>query len=175
YYKNRAGISKKRCLEIIRKKTGALIRASVEAGALCAGVKGKKLRMLSAFGENMGMAFQIKDDLLDILGKFCKIGKSTNNDIREGKATLPLVLALENATSDRGTAIKKAFGNKMTISNIKRVVEFIKQNKGIESAEKTAALYIQKAKSALSQAGLKGSAEKDLLLKMADYMMGRDH
>ncbi|HBC47266.1 MAG TPA: hypothetical protein DCZ43_09490, partial [candidate division Zixibacteria bacterium] len=67
-----------------------------EAGAICSGQDQKTCDMLRSFGENLGLAFQITDDLLDLIGESTKTGKSLGSDIREGWVTLPLIYALRN-------------------------------------------------------------------------------
>ncbi len=89
-------------------KTGALIKASIRMGAILAGVDEGSLRKLSHYGEKIGLAFQIIDDLLDIQGEVRKMGKPSGSDCRNQKATYPGTVGLERARKDAGQLIDEA-------------------------------------------------------------------
>lgn len=78
-------------------KTGALIRASIECGAILAGASPKKQRLLRKFGEHIGLAFQVADDILNVVGDSKKLGKKTGSDAGRGKATYPSLFGLEKS------------------------------------------------------------------------------
>jgi geranylgeranyl diphosphate synthase, type II len=82
---------------IVRKKTGALIRASLRCGALLAGGTTEQIDLLGSFGERLGMVFQIRDDLLDLEGDPAKLGKAVKKDHTRGKATYPRLVGVEKA------------------------------------------------------------------------------
>ncbi len=84
---------------VLRGKTAALIAAACESGAIFAGCTNTKKQALALFGTNLGLAFQIVDDLLDYLGDGAKTGKAVGNDFQEGKMTLPLLYALRGDSS----------------------------------------------------------------------------
>lgn len=120
--------------DVIRKKTAALFAACTHAGALSVGVDGEKAEFARLFGETIGLCFQIKDDIFDYFDG-TEIGKPTGNDMLEGKLTLP-VLHVLNATNDawaKATAVKVKSG-KATPDEIARLVEFTKQNGGVQYA-----------------------------------------
>jgi geranylgeranyl pyrophosphate synthase len=175
YNKNNADITNRGCLDIIGRKTASLIKGSVACGALAAKCGGKKLMHLKAFGYNAGMAFQIKDDLLDITSKTSKIGKPAGSDIKEGKATLPLVLALNNAPKAEAGRIRKLFRRKKAASSAKKILDFILEYDGIDLAELMAVSYIEDAKHALDQAGLAADKNGAVLYELADYMLLRNY
>lgn len=81
------------------KKTGALIKASITAGAVLGGAPEKDLEILNLFGEKLGMAFQIKDDILDVIGDTSVLGKKVNSDIQNNKTTYVTVYGLEECKS----------------------------------------------------------------------------
>ncbi len=83
--------------EIVAGKTGALLKASLSCGALLAGGSPKEVRLLSSLGDNLGMVFQIKDDLLDIEGNSKELGKAVRKDQNKGKVTFPALLGVDNA------------------------------------------------------------------------------
>lgn len=128
-------IDEEEYFEIIKKKTASLISSCTSCGARAAGSEKETIEKFHEFGEKIGMAFQIKDDLLDYQNS-TKIGKPTGNDIREKKVTLPLIYALHNAEENPKKAIKKAFGKKSkTKAEVQKIVDFAKQHNGIKAAE----------------------------------------
>jgi geranylgeranyl diphosphate synthase type II len=98
-------------------KTGALFIASVRSGAILAGAGGEQLEALTAYGRHLGLAFQIRDDILDITGDSAKLGKTVGSDIRKKKATFPALYGLEESTmmaqeeSRRALEIAEALGS----------------------------------------------------------------
>ena len=89
------------------RKTGALILASVRVGAKLGGAKGETLNALTRYGESVGLAFQIVDDILNVEGEAALLGKKTGSDLSRGKATYPSVLGLE-ASKKKGKEVVKA-------------------------------------------------------------------
>lgn len=87
-------------LDIIYKKTACLIGVSASAGALAVGASREKQALMRKFGESIGMAFQIQDDILDYT-RTARTGKPSNNDLREHKVTLPLLTVLESVGEER--------------------------------------------------------------------------
>jgi geranylgeranyl diphosphate synthase type II len=95
---------------IHRKKTGALIRASVRAGALVGGAGSSALISLGRYGESIGLAFQIMDDILDVEGTSVELGKAVKNDQNKGKSTYPTVLGMDASKRKLAQAIERAIG-----------------------------------------------------------------
>ena len=95
---------------IHRKKTGALIRASVRAGALVGGAGSAALIALGRYGESIGLAFQIMDDILDVEGTSVELGKAVKNDQIKGKSTYPALLGMEASKRKLSQAIERAIG-----------------------------------------------------------------
>ena len=93
--------------KVISDKTASLIKTCCKLGALSATSDRKKIDSLSEFGENLGIAFQLRDDLLDYIGRKKLLGKSTGNDLKEKKFTLPLIKSLSNSTSRKANEIMK--------------------------------------------------------------------
>ncbi len=94
--------------DIHKKKTGALIRASVRSGAIIGGAKEEELNALTKFADNFGLAFQIVDDLLDLTGDEQVLGKGVGSDLRKAKATYPGILGIEEARNMAFELIKEA-------------------------------------------------------------------
>jgi geranylgeranyl diphosphate synthase type II len=93
---------------IHRAKTGALIRASVRAGAICAGAGGPQLEALSCFGEQIGLAFQIVDDVLDVVESTAGLGKTAGKDAQQHKATFPALYGIERSREMARQAMEAA-------------------------------------------------------------------
>lgn len=131
-----AEISEQVYYQVIRQKTAALFEACAAIGALSAGAGPKDIEAAKRFGQNIGIIFQIRDDIFDYYDK-SDIGKPTGNDMAEGKLTLPVIHAL-NATDDeemRALAFKVKRGM-VSSDEIARLVDFTKANGGIEYADR---------------------------------------
>jgi geranylgeranyl diphosphate synthase type I len=149
-------------IKMIEKKTSSLFDVSCSMGAICAKAKQKDITKLSAFGRNLGIAFQITDDLIGILGDPRMTKKPVGNDLREGKKSLPIVLAITKSKGNDKKIILKTFGNaKATKRDIEKAVESIRAL-GIEKiVRKQALLYSEKAQKSLNN--YSGSAKTELL------------
>lgn len=101
-------VTREEIAEIHRRKTAALIAASVRIGAMLAGAEEPTLNRLSSFGQKIGLAFQIVDDILDIEGDQALLGKQVGSDTRNGKATYPAVVGLEIARAEATRLIDEA-------------------------------------------------------------------
>lgn len=97
--------------KIIHAKTATLFAAATEVGAMAGGADPVARKALAAYGRELGMAFQLVDDVLDYGGAKGTLGKNTGDDLREGKMTLPVILALESATAEERGTIQSALGN----------------------------------------------------------------
>ena len=144
--------------DVIRKKTAALFAACTKAAALSVEVTDEKAEFARLFGENIGICFQIKDDIFDYF-ESKEIGKPTGNDMLEGDAGAQEMALRVKA----GTA---------TVDEITRLIEFIKQNGGIEYAVKVMYEYKERALDLLRT--LPDSAVKTSLITYLDYVVDRD-
>jgi Geranylgeranyl pyrophosphate synthase len=165
-------LSEKCYMQVIKKKTATLLSACAEIGAISANADAEMAKTCREFGENLGYSFQIKDDIFDYY-KDANIGKPTGNDIREGKVTLPLLYALENAEKEqadyyRQIILKKDFNEE----NITSLIEFAKVNGGIDYAKNRMVEYYNKAMELLQH--LPESESKNSLLLLADYIINRN-
>lgn len=160
--------------EIVARKTGELIATAAELGAVCSGADEKALRAVTAFGRDVGTAFQVQDDLLDLLGAEATVGKSVGKDIENGKMTLPVIHHLAHATSaERGrmlAVLERASGD-ASHTLAEDLASALERSGSVEYARRTAGEYVSRAKSAL--AGLPDSPAKATLLAMADAVVGR--
>lgn len=132
----RRDISEEVYYEVIRRKTAALFEACAGIGVLSAGVSGEGFEKACAFGSNLGMIFQIRDDIFDYYDS-PKIGKPTGNDMLEGKLTLPAIYAVNNGGDrDMLELAYKVKEQSVTQEEIGTLVEYTKSHGGIEYAER---------------------------------------
>lgn len=165
-------IAEETYLNVIADKTASLFACSAEAGALCAGQNGRIRQGLKQYGEYVGMAFQITDDLLDLIGEAHKTGKTLGSDIREGWVTLPLIQALKNDNGSSKERIEKILGNDIGQSDISEVVNFVRDRGGIEYAEQKARDYVKNAVEIVDS--LNGLPMKNALMDLANLAAERD-
>jgi octaprenyl-diphosphate synthase len=189
-------------LELIRRKTASLVALSCRLGAEASGAEEAMLRRFERFGEKVGMAFQIQDDLLDLTGRKATLGKPVGQDLAKGKLTLPLIhhLAtvpptdrgralrlLEQATATGGTGVPPAStitdhptrpaydGTAWTPTPrdaAAALVRAVEASGSLAHARRIAETLVAEAKAEL--ASLPNSPPKRLLLTMADAVVGRD-
>jgi octaprenyl-diphosphate synthase len=134
---------------IIRMKTASLIAACTMCGARSVTEDKEVIERMKMFGENLGIAFQVKDDLLDYSGSGLT-GKKEGNDIKEKKITLPLIHALRQAGPlEKRKIIRTIRGKKKGSKEIREVIDFVIKNKGLEYAENKMNEYAEKAIKAL--------------------------
>lgn len=158
--------------DVIRKKTAALFTASAEAGAISVHASDEMMKNACRFGEMIGIAFQIKDDIFDYYSSD-EIGKPTGNDMREGKLTLPALYVLN--TFDDGEMRKLALRIRSLDASdeeIARFIEYIKVKGGIEYARQAMADYRNKALALLPPSA--DRTVKDALTAYIDYVIERD-
>lgn len=160
-------------LDIIEKKTAGFIAGCCEIGAMLAEAPIESISALKSYGRYCGLAFQIADDLLDYVGDPKETGKALDGDLREGKLTLPLILALRGVDVDRRTKLQQVIEDpgQITDADIKLVHEAIDMCDGYGRAASAAAEMAQSAKSALN--GVPVSPYRDALVALADYAVNR--
>jgi octaprenyl-diphosphate synthase len=163
-------ITEKQYLDVIYRKTGKLF----EAGATIGAVLGNQSKLIESsltdYGRNLGIAFQLIDDVLDYSSSFETIGKDVGDDLAEGKPTLPLIYALERCEPKEQIIIRQAIQSKNT-QNIDQIIEYIKSSGAL-------ALSTEKAKSLSDQAieslePLPESEYKNGLIELAQFAMNR--
>jgi octaprenyl-diphosphate synthase len=161
-------------LEVIKAKTARLFAAAAEVGAMVAGRNGPERVALESFGMNLGIAFQLVDDALDYSGREAKLGKTVGDDFREGKVTLPVILAFL-----RGGAIDREFW-KRTIQDLdqhegdlERAQMLIDRHNAVADTFERARHYGAMARDALGL--FRDSALKDALLEAVDFAIDRAH
>ena len=157
--------------DIIRKKTAALISACCESGAASSGTSEENINLMKEFGEKVGIAFQIKDDLFDYT-QSPLIGKPTGLDIRDKKMTLPLIYTLNNISKQEKRFIINTIKNDSKNSKkIERIISLVKETKGLEFAENKMNDYYNEALGFLDK--IKDSDAKTSLIELVKYVVKR--
>ncbi len=160
--------------QVIQQKTAALFEACASIGALSAGASDDEVRRAGDFGRNLGIMFQIRDDIFDYFDSK-EIGKPTGNDMTEGKLTLPVIYALNNTDFEAmHTLAKKVKAGTINKDEIAVLVEFTKQHGGIEYAEQKMqefrSLCMQYIENSVQQKTI-----RDSLTAYVDYVVQRNY
>ena len=157
--------------EVIRKKTATLIASCCALGACSVGASQNDIKKMKYFGEKIGMAFQIKDDLFDYGQQ--RIGKPTGIDIRERKMTLPLIYTMEHASpSERRWLKRNLKKNNKNKKIVKEVIAYVKTKGGLEYSINKMHEFQQEAISILDS--FPASDSKDSLKKLVSYVIDRE-
>jgi octaprenyl-diphosphate synthase len=157
---------------VIKRKTAVLFEAACKTSAILADASDKRKKALSAYGHNLGIAFQMVDDLLDYTTDTSKLGKEVGTDLKEGKMTLPLIHALAQANDgDKKRMTSIIQDENLSIEDFKNLIELLEKYDGIAYTKKRAASYVEKAKDVLSI--FEPSETKATLIDIADYAVAR--
>lgn len=160
-------------LQMVGKKTAALFEVSCALGAIAGGARAPGVADLAAFGRNMGVAFQIIDDLIGVLGDPAKTGKPVGNDLREGKKSLPVIDALRVADGRRKKAILRCVsGQRPARAQVSDAVRAIRDLGVEERMRAKATRHAAKARARLSGRGGAGTTK---LLAALDLAIKRDY
>jgi len=171
YKTKKLDIDEKTYLKIISDKTASLLSTCCEIGAVSASENLKITETMKNYGEYLGIAFQIKDDILDYTGKTKVIGKPLGGDIKEKKITLPLIYALQEAEKKESKIIIKYIRRGEKNTNVQDVINFVRENGGIEYALSVAQEYSKKAKDSIRE--LDPSQGKSSLEALVDFVVDR--
>ncbi|MBN2478464.1 polyprenyl synthetase family protein [Candidatus Micrarchaeota archaeon] len=173
YEKKITDITEDDYFKMIAGKTGSLISCSCELGPFLS--QNESLRSaLADFGMNIGIAFQIQDDVLNLTGKEEKYKKEIGGDITEGKRTLMLTYAVDNLSEKEGSELKKIIlSNTREKSGINRAISLITDSGAVGYASKKAQALVNDAKAELEE--LEDSEYKSALLEVADFFVKREH
>ena len=165
-------VTEEEYFEIITLKTAELLAVSCEAGAVAAGADKRKIEDLKKFGLNMGIAFQIVDDLLDYSLSKEEFGKPVGKDFREGKVTLPLIYAvpeMKKKESDRFETLFLNGSNKE--EDYDGLINAVRESGSIDKAKIMAKEYVEKAAKCLN--AFPDSPDRDNLLLLNEYLLDR--
>lgn len=159
-------------MEIIEHKTAVLFQGTCCSGALIAGVSPEKTKALSDYGFNIGIAFQMVDDLLDYSSDTTVLGKEVGADLKEGKLTLPVIYSLESAAPEDRTLMENIIKNRnFSVNDFEVLIKMIDKYGGRTYTQNLATEYVRRAKERLSV--FDNSETKETLLMIADYTLSR--
>jgi octaprenyl-diphosphate synthase len=157
-------------LHVIRSKTAKLFEASARVGAILAGATPELETACALYGQALGTAFQVIDDVLDYTGDAAVMGKNLGDDLREGKATLPLIAAMQRGNAEQRAVVRGAIENG-DVSAIDQVVSIVKMTGALDVARKAASDEAGRAIAAAQQ--LPDSPHKTCLLQLAAQLLDR--
>ena len=170
--KGELDISEDEYMEVIRRKTAVLFQGACRISAIITAAPNEKEKALSNYGYNLGLAFQMADDLLDYTSDKKALGKEVGADLKEGKLTLPVIYSFKAADMKDRNRMENIIKNEdFSVNDFEILVELLKKYKGISYTQKMAAEHISKAKKALSI--FEPSKTKEILIKVADYALNR--
>jgi octaprenyl-diphosphate synthase len=158
-------------LRVISDKTASLIETCCTIGAMSATTNPDYISAMKEFGMNLGISFQIRDDILDYDGSLSITGKRTGGDIKEKKITLPLIYSLNQVPANKAAEIRKIIKNGNEKPKVDVVINFVRENKGIEYAVGQARNYSNASKDALSK--VPDSQSKLALEALIDFVVDR--
>ncbi len=173
YYNGNPAMPELEYLKVVEHKTAGLIAASCRMGAILADATEAQQDALFRFGQYLGMAFQVADDTLDYTANGERLGKTLGQDLRQGKATLPLLHLLRHCSEqDRQMIIDRMETRTLTEEDLGRLIRLMEEFGSIAHAMDRARTFVTSAQQELSQ--FEGSTAKRALSVAADYMVTRD-
>src|SRR6187200_2753206 len=159
--------------EIIRRKTAFLFGGCAQIGGMLGGVTPEQETALRDYGFNLGIAFQLVDDLLDYTADAAALGKPVGGDLREGKVTLPIILLLRRGGPDADRLIRDVVRDRtVDPEQWKELLRMLGEHRTTDLAYETALEYASRAKTCLS--AFPASQERDALIALPDYVVSRD-
>ena len=159
-------------LKVIRSKTAKLFEASARLGAILTNCPQATEESCATYGRSLGTAFQVIDDVLDYDGNAAEMGKNLGDDLREGKATLPLILAMQRGTSEQRLVIHNAIENGAT-EELDTIIQIVRDTGALAGARAAAAQEAETAIAAIS--AFPPNKHTTALLQLAANLLGRRH
>jgi octaprenyl-diphosphate synthase len=173
WWQGKLDVTEEDYLEIIEKKSASLMRTAARCGALAAGGNGEVAGVLTAYGLNFGLAFQITDDCLDFTGSAKQIGKDELNDVRQGKITLPLIYGLRTNSRKKLAGLVESFWNGDGGAGCAgEILDILEESGALGEAETTARRYGDAAKDYLVE--IAPGTARDYLAQLADWSWQRN-
>ncbi|HQC86046.1 MAG TPA: polyprenyl synthetase family protein [Rhodoferax sp.] len=167
-----AGLDEAGYLQVIRSKTAKLFEASARVGAILSGADTLLEEACAEYGQALGTAFQVIDDVLDYAGDASVMGKNLGDDLREGKATLPLIAAMQRGTQQERTTIQMAIENG-EVDKLDEVVRIVKSTGALDVARAAARDEAQRAIAAANR--LPAGLHSTCLVQLASQLLERNH
>jgi len=170
----RIEVSEADCMELVDRKTACLFSVCAKLGALVAGADSQTEERLGDYAWNLGMAFQLVDDLLDFTSREKVLGKPVGNDLREGKVTLPLVYALEHATADERRRVETILRERnYDHVPFPQILAMVERYQGIARVKERAQAFTEKARAIINE--FPESAYQRALYSVTELITERDH
>jgi octaprenyl-diphosphate synthase len=165
-------VTEARYLQVIRSKTAKLFEAATQLGALLAGASEAEIDAAAEYGRSLGTAFQLIDDVLDYSGNSADIGKNVGDDLREGKATLPLIYVMEHGTPEQRELVRACIENGDE-QHFDAVLAAITTSGALDYTKQEAEKAAASAKASIS--ALPNSKFKESLLQLCAFAVHRNH
>jgi octaprenyl-diphosphate synthase len=170
----RIGVTEADCMELVDRKTACLFSVCAKLGALVAGADSQTEERLGEYAWNLGMAFQLVDDVLDFTAREKTLGKPVGGDLREGKVTLPLVYALEPASAEERRSVERVLSDRH-YENVpfRQILALVEKYQGIERVRERAQAFTDKARQVIGE--FPESPYQRALYGITDLVTDRDH
>jgi len=159
-------------LHVIRSKTAKLFEASARVGAILAGASPEQEQASAQYGQALGTAFQVIDDVLDYAGDATLMGKSLGDDLREGKATLPLISAIQRGSPQQGEVVRTAIESG-SVDMLEEIIRIVNDTGALDVSRQAAALEAQRAITAARM--LPPGPHTTCLIQLAGQLLERDN
>jgi octaprenyl-diphosphate synthase len=170
----RIDVTEADCMELVDRKTACLFSVCARLGAISSGAGAQIQEKLGEYAWNLGMAFQLIDDMLDFTAREKTLGKPVGGDLREGKVTLPLVYALERATPAERALVENILARRdYEKTPFSRILDLLTRHQGIERVKDRAQAFTDKARQIINE--FPESPYQRALLAVTDLITERDH
>ena len=170
----RIDVTEADCMELVDRKTACLFSVCARLGAISGGADVHTQEKLGEYAWNLGMAFQLVDDMLDFTAREKTLGKPVGGDLREGKVTLPLVYALERATPGERSIVENVLTRRdYQQAPFSRILDLLTRHQGIERVKDRAQAFTDKARQIMQE--FPESPYQRALLAVTDLVTERDH
>lgn len=173
-FENRSDVSISEYIDMIRLKTAVLLGGAMKLGAIVAKAKSEEAELIYEFGENLGIAFQLQDDILDVFGDPEKFGKQIAGDIIANKKTFLLLKLQELVSKEDHIKLTEQFTNKNLEDKIKNITDLYHSYKIRELATQEMKSYLDKAFTALNKITVQESRKSEIIT-LAEELMNREH
>ena len=173
-FEKRFDVTEEEYFIMIEKKTAALFKIAAEIGAIIAGADDEEVYNIGEYARHMGIAFQIRDDILGIIADESKLGKPILSDIREGKRTILVIHTLSKLTNEEKKKFLSILGNRNArMEELKYAAQLIKDSGAIEYAEFKARTYVNKSIEYLNRTNIMKEVY-EMLRELAEYIVLRE-
>ena len=173
-FEERTDVTEEEYFKMIYRKTAALFEAATKIGAIIANAPENIVDALAEYGRKIGLAFQIQDDILGIVGEERKVGKPIGSDIREGKKTLIVIYALKRASQSEREELLDALGDRsISKEGISEIVELLEKLGAIDYAKEYAIKFSNEALNILDTIPTEDAEAKEMLKELAEYVIKR--